>query len=102
MGVARYGGRGEIFSRLRSRKKLHPIALFYFSFYIVPKKNHERELETAILRAASTQLWFNQRKVREGIERGNVADYKAGTFFFERQAKRGKKLKRRRGRRREG
>jgi hypothetical protein len=37
--------------------------------------------------------------VREGIERGNVADYEAGTFFFERQGKRGKKAKLRRGRR---
>jgi len=40
-----------------------------------------------------------QRKVREGIERGNVADYEAGTFFFERQGKRGKKAKLRQGRR---
>jgi hypothetical protein len=98
MGVARYGGRGRIFNRLKSHKKKYRDELFYFSFYIIKNKNHEREVENVILRTAGTQLSFNQRKVREGIERGNVADYEAGTCFFERQGRRGKKRQVRRGR----
>jgi hypothetical protein len=98
MGVARYGGRGQIFARLRSHKKKYRKELLYFSFYIIDDKNHERELETAILRAAGPQMVLNQKKVRAGIEPGNVADYEAGTRFFERQRRRGKKLRTKRGR----
>jgi hypothetical protein len=96
MGVAR--GRGRVFDRLRAHRKANPTVLFYFSFYLIDDKHHEREIETAILRAAGSQLLFNQRKVRNGLERGNATDYEPGTRFFERQYVRGKKRKRKRGR----
>src|SRR4051794_11888528 len=32
MGIARYGGRGQIFSRLEAHKKRYPLQLLYFSF----------------------------------------------------------------------
>jgi hypothetical protein len=54
-GVARYAGRGRIFSRLASRKSNYPKELLYFSFFIIKNKNHQREIETAILRAASSR-----------------------------------------------
>src|SRR5437588_13047401 len=37
-GVARYGGRGNIFSRLRSHKRKYSKELVYFSFYIIENK----------------------------------------------------------------
>jgi hypothetical protein len=91
MGVARYGGRGQIFTRLEAHKRKYPRQLVYFSFYIIQAKNHEREIETAILRAAGPQMVLNIRKVQAGIERGDVRDYEPGTEFFERQSIRGKK-----------
>jgi hypothetical protein len=91
MGVARNGGRGRIFSRLSQHKTKYPTQLVYFSFYVIANKNHEREIETAILRAAGPQMVLNTRKVRNGIERGNVRDYEAGTHFFERQRPRGRR-----------
>lgn len=100
MGVPRYGGRGDIFSRLDSHQREHPKELLYFSFFIIKNKNHEREIETAILRAAGSEMILNQRKVRTGLEVGNVADYEPGTDFIERQRQRGRKTKRRRPRRR--
>ena len=93
MGAARYGGRGQIFSRLASHKKKYPRELIYFSFYVIKDKKHERELETAILRAAGPQMILNTRKVRDGIARGSIYDYEPGTKFYERQGKRGKKAK---------
>jgi hypothetical protein len=96
MGVARYGGRGDIFGRLASHKRKFPKALLYFSFFIVKNKNHEREIETAILRAASPQMTLNQRKIRSGLEAGKVTDYEPGTLFIERQSRRGKKRRPRR------
>ena len=93
MGVARYGGRGQIFLRLDSHKKKYPRELVYFSFYVIKAKNHEREIETAILRAAGPQMVLNTRKVQAGIERGDVNDYEPGTVFFERQQTRGKRGK---------
>lgn len=90
MGVARYGGRGDIFKRLASHKSTYPNELVFFSFYIIEEKAHEREIETAILRAAGGQMVLNTKKVRMGIEAGNVADYEPGTLFFERQKKRGR------------
>ena len=45
-GVARYGGRGNIFSRLRSHKGKYHKELVYFSFYIIANKTHEREIVT--------------------------------------------------------
>jgi hypothetical protein len=100
MGVARYGGRGDIFSRLDRHQRKYPKELLYFSFFIIKNKNHEREIETAILRAAGSQMILNQRKVRTGLDVGNVADYEPGTYFIERQGQRGRKTKRRRRRRR--
>lgn len=95
MGTARYIGRGNIFVRLKSHKRKHPRELVYFSFYIVADKQHEREIETLLIRAAGPQLEFNDRKKRVGIDPGNVRDYEAGTFFYERQKKRGRKKVRR-------
>lgn len=63
----------------------------YFSFYILKNKKHEREIETAILRSAGPQMTLNQRKVRDGIDPGNITDYEPGTQFFERQQKKGRK-----------
>jgi hypothetical protein len=95
MGVARYGGRGNIFPRLRSHKRKYKKELVYFSFYIIENKTHEREIENAILRAAGPQMILNQRKVREGIDPGRVADYEPGTNFFRRKYARGTRPKRR-------
>lgn len=91
MGVARYGGRGQIFTRLATRRRAYPRELVYFSFYVVKDKKHERELETAILRAAGPQMVLNTRKIRDGIDRGSVWDFEPGTRFFERQRKKGKR-----------
>lgn len=91
MGTPRYIGRGSIFSRLQARKKAHPHELYYFSFYIVEEKQHEREIETLLIRAAGDSLEFNDRKKRIGIKPGNVRDYEPGTFFYERQSHRGRR-----------
>ena len=96
MGSARYIGRGNVFSRLRSHKNSHSHELVYFSFYIVEDKQHEREIETLLIRAAGPQLEFNDRKKRVGIKPGNIRDYEPGTAFYERQAKKGKKTTARR------
>jgi hypothetical protein len=90
-GVARYGGRGNIFSRLRSHKRKYHKELVYFSFYIIKSKTHEHEIENVILRAAGPQMILNQRKVRDGIDPGGVGDYEAGTKFFRRKYARGAK-----------
>lgn len=91
MGCPRYIGRGNIFSRLEARKKAQPLELEYFSFYVVAEKKHEREIETLMIRAAGFLLEFNDRKKRVGIAPGNIRDYEAGTMFYERQYKKGKK-----------
>ena len=91
MGCPRYIGRGNIFTRLAARKKAQPLELEYFSFYVVAEKKHEREVETLLIRAASFLLEFNDKKKRIGIHHGNVNDFEAGTVFYERQRKRGKK-----------
>jgi hypothetical protein len=93
MGVARYGGRGDIYVRLAAHLKKYPRELAYFSFYTIKDKKHEREIETVILRAAGPQLILNERKVRDDIEKGDVRDYEPGTEFYERQKVRGKKKK---------
>ena len=93
IGVARYGGRGNIFSRLRSHRRKYGGQLPYFSFYIVENKNHERELENAIIRASGQQMIFNERKKGDGIFPGRIEDYEAGSYFFQRQGKRGKRQK---------
>jgi hypothetical protein len=91
MGCPRYIGRGNIFSRLEARKKAQQLELEYFSFYVVSEKKHEREIETLLIRAAGFLLEFNDRKKRVGIEAGNVRDYEAGTIFYERQYKKGRR-----------
>lgn len=92
MGCPRYIGRGNIFSRLEARKNAQPLELEYFSFYVVSEKKHEREIETLLIRAAGFLLEFNDRKKRVGIAPGNIRDYEAGTVFYERQYKKGKKV----------
>lgn len=89
MGFARYVGRGQVFNRLRARFREAPLELRYFSFYIVAKKNHEREIETLMIRLGGAHLHFNTRKKRVDIQPGNIRDYEAGTRFVERQRRRG-------------
>jgi len=91
MGCARYVGRGNIFSRLEQRRKARLLELKYFSFYVVRKKKHEREIETLLIRAAGPLLEFNTKKKTVTISTGNIKDYEAGTKFIERQKKKGKK-----------
>lgn len=91
MGCPRYIGRGNIFSRLETRKKAQKLELEYFSFYVVSEKKHEREVETLLIRAAGFLLQFNAKKKRVGISHGNIRDYEAGTVFYERQYKKGRK-----------
>ena len=94
MGCPRYIGRGNIFTRLESRKKAQPLELEYFSFYVVSEKKHEREVESLLIRAAGFLLEFNDRKKRVGIAPGAIKDYEAGTVFYERQRRKGKARKR--------
>ncbi len=68
MGYARYIGRGDVFSRLKAKKKAQELELQYFSFYIVADKTHEREIETLLIRAGGPQLHFNSRKKRVDIK----------------------------------
>lgn len=90
MGFARYVGRGQVFHRLKARKRAATLELVYFSFYIVANKNHEREIETLMIRLGGPHLHFNERKKRVDIRAGNVRDYEAGTRFTERQRRKGK------------
>ena len=90
MGYARYVGRGDVFARLAARKRVHLRELMYFSFYLVAQKKHEREIETLLIRLGGAHLQFNERKKRVDISSGNIRDYEAGTFYVERQYKRGK------------
>ena len=91
MGCPRYVGRGNIFSRLEARKKARPLELLYYSFYVVSQKQYEREVETLLIRAASFLLEFNDKKRRVGLSAGSINDYEPGTYFYERQQKKGKK-----------
>jgi len=93
MGCPRYIGRGRIFARLKAHQKAHKTELMYFSFYVVIEKKHEREIETLLIRAAGPLLEFNTQKKRVKIRKGAITDYEPGTFFFERQRKKGKKAK---------
>lgn len=90
-GVARYGGRGQIFDRLAAHKRKYPRELQYFSFYTIADKKHQREIETALIRAAGPTLSLNIKKVRSGINPGDVQDYEPGTEFYQRQFRRGRK-----------
>ena len=85
MGAVRYIGRGKVFTRLKACKREHPHELVYFSIFIVNDKQHEREIETLLIRAAGPQLEFNDRKKRTGIETGDIHDFEPGTLFYERQ-----------------
>lgn len=91
MGFPRYIGRGNIFGRLESRRTAQVLELTYYSFYVVSEKKHEREIETLLIRAAGPLLEFNTKKKRVGIAPGNVLDYEAGTRFYERHYKKGKR-----------
>jgi hypothetical protein len=91
MGCPRYTGRGAIFSRLKAHKKAYPVELEFFSFYVVEDKQHEREIETLLIRSASFLSVLNERKVRASIAPGSVLDYEVGTKFVERQFKKGRK-----------
>lgn len=91
IGCPRYIGRGDIFGRLAARRDTHPDELVYFSFYVVAEKKHEREAETLLIRGAGFLLEFNERKKHVNIKPGDIKDYEAGTEFFERQKKRGRK-----------
>ena len=91
MGTARYVGRGKIFSRLKQHKNNYPNELVYFSFFVVKDKQHEREVETLLIRGAGPLLEFNENKKGLGIYPGDVKDYEAGTDYFERQIKKGPK-----------
>ena len=93
MGYPRYIGRGDIFKRLDARRKAQILELCYFSFFIVEESIHEREIETIMIRAAGPLLDFNYQKVSLDIHAGDVRDFEAGTKYFERQYKKGKKLK---------
>lgn len=95
MGYARYVGRGRIFNRLRSRAKQNKLEIAYFSFYVVQAKQHEREIETLLIRAAAPMLFFNERKKRLDLSPGNIRDYEPGTEFYERHYKKGRAAKRR-------
>lgn len=94
MGYARYIGRGRIFSRLRACRDSHQLEIKYFSFYVVQEKKHEREIETLLIHAAGPLLQFNTKKKRITISAGDIQDYEAGTLFFQRGYKKGKKPKR--------
>ncbi len=91
MGCPRYIGRGNVFGRLVARRKAQVQELKYFSFYLVSDKKHEREIETLLIRAAGFLLEFNSRKKRVGISHGNIRDFEAGTLFYERQYRKGRK-----------
>jgi len=91
MGSPRYIGRGNIFQRLEARKRAQQLELVYFSFYVVTEKKHEREIETLLIRAAGPLLEFNEKKKRVGIKPGSIRDYEAGTAFYERHYKKGRK-----------
>ncbi|WP_437507281.1 hypothetical protein [Sorangium sp. So ce1099] len=91
MGCPRYIGRGNIFDRLKARKKAQHHELRYFSFYVVEEKKHEREIETLLIRGSSFLLEFNDRKRRVGIQPGDIKDFEAGTKFLERQHKKGRR-----------
>jgi len=96
MGYSRYVGLGGIFYRLKTRYQAHPLEIQYYSFYTIPDKVHQRELETLLIRIASPLLEFNSQKKRTTIEVGSVRDYSVGTLFLERKMKkkRVKKIKR--------
>ncbi len=83
MGTPRYIGRGNIESRLRARFKAQPLELHFFSFYVVPNKFHEREIETLLIHVVGSLLDFNEKKRRIGLRSHAVGDFEAGTQFYQ-------------------
>jgi hypothetical protein len=55
------------------------------------------KIETLLIRAAGFLIEFNTRKKRVGIEHGNVRDFEAGTEFYERQTRKGRARRIRKG-----
>jgi len=94
MGFVRYAGRGHVFNRLKAGKDKHDLELYYFSFYIVADKRHEREIETLLIRDGGPHLSFNSKKKRVDTEPGNIRDFEPGTRFYERQYHRGRRGRR--------
>lgn len=92
MGWPRYIGRGDVFSRLKTRKRAHSQELRFFSLYIIKNKKHTREIETLMIRTAGSLLSFNDKKKRHDQMTGRVTDYEAGTQFAERQSRKGKPI----------
>jgi hypothetical protein len=90
MGWPRYIGRGDVFNRLKARKRAQSQELHYFSLYIIKDKKHTREIETLMIRTAGSLLSFNDKKKRQDQMTGRVSDYEANTQFVERQSKKGK------------
>jgi hypothetical protein len=90
MGWPRYIGRGEVFSRLKARKKTNSEELQYFSIYIIAEKKHTREIETLLIRTVGSLLSFNNRKKRLDNLTGRISDYEVGTDFVERQSRKGR------------
>jgi hypothetical protein len=80
MGFPRYIGRGAIFTRLKARQDAQVLELVYFSFYVVTEREHEREIETVLIRAAGPLLEFSTRKKRVSIMPSNIRDYEAGCW----------------------
>jgi hypothetical protein len=76
--------------------EVHKLELKYFSFYIVENRGHEREIETLLIHSAGPLLQFNTNKKRLTISPGNIRDYEAGTPFFDRHYKKGKRPHRKR------
>ena len=99
MGTARYIGRGWIFPRLRAHYRKYSLILHYYSFYVIPNRSHEREVETLLIRAAGPLLEFNQRKKRSTTSAGSIRDYEAGTVYFQRHRSRGARRRRKTKRR---
>lgn len=84
MGNPRYTGRGRVFPRIKRRWKENPHELLYFSFYILENKQHEREIETLLIRATGSLLHFNTQKKQTDTSTGRISDYEPGTHFYHR------------------
>jgi hypothetical protein len=54
-------------------------------------KKQEREIETLLILAAGPLLQFNTQEKRLTISSGNIRDYEAGTLFFQRYYRKGKR-----------
>ncbi len=91
IGCPRYAGRGDVFGRLAAHKKKHGNVLSYFSVFLVPERNHEREIETLLLRGSGFTLLLNDRKIRSDASIGDINDFEPGTLFIERREKKKRK-----------